>query len=110
MAQVRIKRPSKAAIGRIAENQPHLLNLLIAYFVFEWQAVRIGTPPHGIDQTGTACHVPDYITMWSDPWSGADGTDMAVYYLLRSPESRLMDDPGFISDFLKICAYDGDEG
>lgn len=108
MSQLRHKRPSKHKIGQIAENQPELLNLLIAYFVFEWKAVRIGTPPHGVDQNGIDCHVPDYIEMWTDRFAGTSGIDMAVYYLLRCPEYRKMDDPGYVSEFLAECAYDGD--
>ena len=54
---LRVDRPSKAAIGRIAENQPLLLNLLVAYFVFEWRSVRMGDPAHGIDNVGFAAAV-----------------------------------------------------
>lgn len=104
----RCNRPSKEALGKIAENQPDLLNLLVAYFIFEWKAVRIGTPAHGVDQTGMACHIPDYIGMWTDRWSGANGIDVAVHFLLRSPRFRKMDDPGYVSEFLAECAYDGD--
>ncbi len=88
-----IDRPSREAIGRIAENQPGLLSLLVAYFVLEWQEVRIGNPPHGIDQCGEAAIVPDYVYMW--------GLDACVHYLLRSPVHRGADDPGFISAWLE---------
>jgi hypothetical protein len=98
----RVLRPSKAAIGRIAENNPFLLNLLIAYFVFEWKSVNAGKPPHGVDQTGTACHVPDYITMWTDAHDGIlrNGIDTAVHLLMQCPEARNMDEPGLLTEVL----------
>lgn len=95
-----VVRPSKRAIGQIAENQPEMLNLLVAYFVFEWKAVRVGTPPHGVDQNGTTCLIPNYVDMWTDQFEGIDGVNEAVYYLLRSPKKRAMDAPGFITTWL----------
>lgn len=89
----RIDRPNKAAIGRIAENQPDLLNLLVAYFVMEWQEVRIGNPAHGIDQTGDACQIPDYVAAW--------GVDACVHYLLRSPLKRRLGEPGYVTEWLR---------
>jgi len=86
------KMPSHEAIGRIAEIRPDLLNMLVAYFVMEWQEVRMGNPPHGIDQAGAACVVPDYTEYW--------GTDMCVYYLHRSPECRTRTDPGYLQTWL----------
>ena len=101
----RVDQPSKEAIGRIAENQPGLLNLLVAYFVFEWKAVRIGNPPNGHDQLGKACEIPDYIAMWSDDFEGIDGVNEAVHHLLQAPKHRNMDQPGLVSKFLQTCAY-----
>ncbi len=95
-----VSRPTKGAIGKIAENQPGLLNLLVAYFVFEWRSVRIGNPPHGVDQTGKTCVVPDYVAMWDDPW-GRSGVDTAVHLLLNSPESRKPVGPGYVSSWLE---------
>jgi len=85
-------RPTREAIGRISENQPGLLNLLVAYFVLEWQEVRIGNPSHGLDQMGDACIVPDYVGMW--------GVDACVHYLLRSPETRASNEEGYLSFWL----------
>lgn len=88
----RIDRPTAREIGRIAENQPGLLNLLVAYFVMEWQSVRIGNPPHGVDQMGTTCIVPEYTEMW--------GVNACVHFLLRSPLVREPKGPGYISRWL----------
>lgn len=90
--------PCRADLARIAENSPGFLNLLLAYFVFEWQEVRMGSPAHGIDQTGLACHVPDYVGMWTD--AETDGVSAALHYLLRSPQKRAQGEPGFVSLWL----------
>lgn len=87
-----VRRPSKREIGRIAERQPELLNLLVAYFVFEWQAVRVGVPSHGLDQLRQARMIPDYVDMWS--------LNRVVHYLLRCPPTREARGSGFISDWL----------
>lgn len=100
MKPTTVTRPTKKAIGRIAENQPKLLNLLLAYFVFEWRSVRIGQPPHGVDQSGVAAMIPDYVQMWTDPW-GSSGVDVAVHLLLASPEARTPTGPGYISEWLR---------
>jgi hypothetical protein len=101
MKSMSIVRPSKRSLGKLAEHQPGLLNLLVAYFVFEWKSVRIGNPPHGVDQTGTTCVIPDYVTMWTDTWTGANGVDAAVSYLLRAPARRTPHGDGFISEWLR---------
>ena len=101
MKSMSVVRPSKRALGRLAENQPGLLNLLVAYFVFEWKSVRIGNPPHGVDQTGVTCVIPDYITMWTDEWTGANGVDAAVHLLLQAPERRTPHGDGFITAWLE---------
>jgi len=99
---VRVDRPSKAAIGRIAENQPLLLNLLVAYFVFEWRSVRMGDPAHGIDQTGMTAVIPNYIELWTDRHDGIvrNGINVAVALLLQCPESRTVTEPGYVSAWL----------
>ena len=99
---LRVERPSKAAIGRIAENQPLLLNLLVAYFVFEWRSVRMGDPAHGIDQCGVTAVIPNYIELWTDCHDGVrrDGVNVAVALLLRSPPSRTAREPGYLSAWL----------
>jgi hypothetical protein len=75
------KKPSKAAIGRIAERSPHLLNPLVAFFVMGWERVFISTcPMHGIDQAGKARLLPDY--------AGMLGIDACVHYLLAAPPER----------------------
>ena len=101
MKTLSVTRPSKRALGKIAENQPGLLNLLLAYFVFEWKSVRIGNPPHGVDQTGLTCVIPDYVSMWTDEWSCADGVNTAVHLLLKAPEKRTPDGPGYVSSWLE---------
>lgn len=98
----RIDRPTRAQIARIAENQPGLLNLLVAYFVLEWQEVRIGNPAHGIDQDGKARVVPDYVTMWRGEFS--DGVDVCAHYLMRCPARRQPDGPGFLSEWLGVVS------
>ena len=100
---LRVDRPSKAAIGRIAENQPQLLNLLVAYFVFEWRSVRMGDPAHGIDQTGITAVIPNYVEMWSDCHDGIrrSGIDTAVALLLVCPDSRTANEPGYLSGWLE---------
>jgi hypothetical protein len=100
MKTLSVTRPSKRNLGRIAENQPGLLNLLLAYFVFEWKSVRLGNPPHGVDQTGMTCVIPDYVAMWTDEWTGADGVDAAVHLLLKAPERRTPDGPGFLTEWI----------
>jgi len=90
----RTKLPTKSAIGRIAENQPGLLNILLAYFVFEWREVRLGNPAHGIDQTGMTCIVPDYVETWPG------GVNEAVHLLLRCPAERGAGEPGYVSEWL----------
>lgn len=99
---LRVDRPSKAAIGRIAENQPMLLNLLVAYFVFEWRSVRMGDPAHGIDQTGMTAVIPNYVELWTDRHDGIlrNGIDTAVSLLLQCPMSRTSSEPGFVTDWL----------
>jgi len=88
-----IDKPSTGQIGRIAENQPSLLNLLVAYFVFEWQEVRMGSPSHGVDQVGDNAVIPNFVDMW--------GIDRCVHYLLQAPESRDGDGDGFLSIWLR---------
>lgn len=90
----RVTKPSPAVIGRIAEYQPELLNVLLAYFVFEWRAVLLGVPAHGVDQIGNADIVPDYVGTWPD------GVNQAVHYLLRAPLRRKAAEPGYISEWL----------
>lgn len=77
----------------IAERQPELLNVLVAYFVFEWRSVINQQVPHGIDQTGAACRLPNYVKMW--------GVDACVHYLLQCPEKRTSVGRGFLSEWLK---------
>ena len=96
-----IVRPSKADLGRIAERQPELLNLLVAYFVFEWRVVKLGRPALGNDQTGCRCLIPNYIGMWTD--DARDGIDVAVHYLLLSPKMRRRAGPGYLTEFLAGC-------
>lgn len=96
--------PTKEKLGQIAQNQPELLNLLVAYFVFEWKAVRVGSPSHGVDQVGVACQVPDYVSMWSGRHPDRSGVDNAIHLLLRSPRTREPDGPGFLSEWLQVCA------
>lgn len=74
------RKPSKAAIGRMAENAPHLLNPLVAFFVLGWRKVFLSVPPHGVDQTGTTRLLPDYVAMW--------GLNCCVSYLLEAPDHR----------------------
>lgn len=100
MKQLSVTRPSKRALGRLAERQPGLLNLLIAYFVFEWKSVRIGNPSHGVDQTGQTCVIPDYVSMWTDEWTGADGVNTAVHLLLQAPERRTPHGPGYLTSWI----------
>lgn len=88
-----IDRPTKSQIGRIAENQPSLLNLLVAYFVFEWREVRMGSPSHGLDQMGITAVIPDFVDTW--------GVDRCVHYLLASPDKRDADGDGFLSVWLR---------
>jgi hypothetical protein len=88
-----IDKPTRGQIGRIAENQPSLLNLLVAYFVFEWQEVRAGSPSHGIDQIGETAVIPDFVGSW--------GVDSCVHYLLLAPSRRDADGPGYLSEWLK---------
>lgn len=88
-----INKPSKEALGRIAETRPELLNLLVAYFVFEWRSVKLGAIPHGEDQTGKTRLVPHYVTHW--------GVDACIHYLLQSPGRRDSTAPGLISVWLE---------
>ena len=97
-------RPTAAQLGQIAENQPELLNLLVAYFVFEWQHVRSGSPPHGVDQLGISRHVPDYIGMWTDRHTGRSGIDNAVNLLLQCPPSREPAGPGYLDGWMRACS------
>lgn len=95
-AMAKTKRPTKEELGRIAERQPELLNMLVAYFVFEWRSVLNQQVPTGIDQTGVACRVPDYVRMW--------GVDQCLHYLLQCPEERTSSSPGFLSEWLlQVC-------
>ncbi len=95
------KRPTAEQLGKLAENQPELLNLLVAYFVFEWRNVRMGNPPHGVDQTGVTCHIPNYIGMWTDRHTGRCGVSNAVSLLLQCPPAREPGGPGYLSEWLK---------
>ncbi len=96
-----IVRPSKEALGKIAENQPELLNLLVAYFIFEWRVLSMKRPAIGKDQLRVLRLVPDYVGMWTDV--DRDGVDVAMHYLLRSPERRSVDGPGYVTEFLDGC-------
>lgn len=99
--QVDLAQPSKEELGRIAERQPELLNLLVAYFVFEWRVVKVGRPAIGTDQLGNRCLIPNYIGMWTD--ETRDGIDVAIHYLLRSPKTRRRSGPGYVTGFLESC-------
>lgn len=75
------KKPDKATIGRLAERSPHLLNPLVAFFVMGWERVFVSAHPmHGIDQTGKARLLPNYVAGW--------GLDRCVHYLLEAPARR----------------------
>ena len=74
----RARLPSKAELGQIAENDPLLLNMLVAYFVFEWRSVTSSDNPHGIDQTGRVRRVPNFVMMW--------GIDECLHRLLQGPD------------------------
>lgn len=74
------KKPTRAAIGRMAECSPHLLNPLVAFFVLGWRKVFLAVPMHGVDQTGKMRLLPDYVMLW--------GIDECVHELLKAPEER----------------------
>lgn len=74
------EKPTKAAIGRIAEVQPHLLNALVAFFVMGWRRVIVSQPMHGVDQAGHTRLLPNYVGTW--------GVDACVHYILAAPEER----------------------
>lgn len=76
---------------QIATNRPRLLNLLVAYFVMEWQQVRNGATPHGVDQTGVTCVIPDYVGMW--------GVDECVALIKDAPATRDAGEPGLLSQW-----------
>lgn len=76
------RKPSRGLIGRLAEQRPHLLNPLVAFFVMGWTRVHAtSTPLHGQDQTGTTRLVPDYVELL--------GVDECVSLLLAAPEERI---------------------
>jgi hypothetical protein len=86
-------QPTKDELGRIAERQPELLNVLVAYFVMEWRTVEMGAIPSGTDQTGTRRVVPNYTRML--------GIDECMHYLLQAPRLRGSDGPGLLTDWLE---------
>lgn len=88
-----IKKPSKEELGRIAENKPELLNVLVALFVLEWQAISLTSIPHGEDQVGKTRLVPNYVGLW--------GVDACIHYLLRAPMKRHNGSPGLITLWLE---------
>lgn len=90
-------KPSRAALGRLAEKRPDALNPLVAFFVMGWDKVILSTPMHGVDQTGTSRMLPDYVKSW--------GVNMCVHYILRAPDSR-HDGEDFITEWLAEIAYD----
>lgn len=74
--------------------RPDFLNVLVAFFVLEWRSVSpLTVPHHGIDQTGAARVIPNYVRSW--------GVDACVYYLLRCPPRRSEDDPGYLNGWLE---------
>lgn len=87
-----VEKPTKAQLGRIAENKPELLNILVAYFVMEWKSVSLTSIPHGQDQTGKV-RAPNYVELW--------GVDACIHYLLLAPKSRGSKGPGYISMWLE---------
>lgn len=97
-------RPTRRTLGKMAENQPELLNLLVAYFVFEWQSVRTGSPPHGVDQMGVTRHIPDYIEAWTDQHTGRCGISNAVSLLLQCPAAREPSGPGYLEKWMRDCS------
>ncbi len=101
---VKHARPTRHTLGKLAENQPELLNMLVAYFVFEWKNVRRGSPNHGIDQMGVARHIPNYIEMWSDRHTRRDGISNAVSLLLECPATRGSDGPGLLDKWMRDCS------
>ena len=88
-----IERPGPAELERIAELQPDLLNVLVAYFVMEWRKVQLTDPPHGRDREGKVCVVPDYVQRW--------GVDTCLRCLLQAPMSREANEPGFLTRWLE---------
>lgn len=95
-----IMRPDDAKLGQIAERQPELLNLLVAYFVMEWQQVSTGRPPHGRDSYGITQVIPNYVARW--------GIDRCVHYIRKCPTVRAPDGPGGISWEAVRLANEGD--
>lgn len=97
----RTTRPPIADLERIAARQPSLLNVLVAYFVFEWRSAKHGVNQHGEDQTEMVRRVPNYVEMW--------GVDTCVHFLRLSPLARDPDEEGFLSEWLKSAAYPVEE-
>lgn len=88
-----VERPSPVQVEQIAFRQPALLNLLVAYFVLEWQRVTNGRRPHGRDQCGEARLIPNYVRIW--------GKDQCVTAIQQSPKTRNAGEPGFITEWLE---------
>ena len=94
MAEQQLHRPTRAEVARIAENQPELLNLIVAYFVMEWQGVRFSVDrSYGWDQMGKRRLVPDYVAAW--------GLDAVVDAVNKSPLKRNHNDIGYMTMWLR---------
>lgn len=89
----KIRKPTPSELERIAAKQPALLNLLVAYFVMEWQHVGFGQPPHGKDQMGEIRLIPNFVALW--------GSEACLRALLEAPEQRQSTEPGYLSEWLE---------
>lgn len=97
MTLVNLKRmPTRWQLGKLAEERPHVLNVLVAFFCFEWRGIFTGAPLHGLDQLGEARKVPNYVSRW--------GLDATIHYLLRAPQRRDPEGPGLLSEI-----FNGDQ-
>lgn len=87
------RQPDPAELERVAHNRPDLINAFVAYFVFEWQSVKLrGKLMSGRDQVGIVRLVPDYVASTS--------VDECLNALLCSPRAREHTGPGGISRWL----------
>lgn len=90
----RYNLPSRANLEKVASRQPSLLNILLAYFYFEWLVVELSSTPYGNDQTGKRRIVPDFVRMY--------GVDRVMGLLRECPGRRTPTEPGGLTfDFMR---------
>ncbi len=89
----RRSQPDREQLVQLAKKRPDIINALVAYFVWEWQEIKLDAGDiHGRDQMGVVCHIPNYAGDW--------GVNQCLFELYCSPHSRSSEGPAGITVWL----------